>query len=464
MEGDVPCVRLDVCRRSKGAYLKGATNGAQFAMGNKVDGGFMEKQMEVYFDRLWPICRSIMGPGYRESLKILAELMPVHRLSFKTGQKVLDWVVPDEWSVREAFLIDPKGRKRADFKTNNLHLVNYSAPFKGRLTFTELRPHIHSLPDMPYAIPYLTSYYKKDWGFCVSHEELKEFPEGIYEVVVDTTLSKGVLEIGEAVIPGETKDEILFSSYLCHPALANNELSGPLVMAFLFQKVLALSRRRYTYRFVVCPETIGSISYLKERGNHLQKHLSAGYQITCVGDPGKFTYKQSRQENTLADRAALAVLKEAGEHQVVRFDPSDGSDERQYCSPGFNLPMGSLMRTMYGKYPEYHTSLDNKSVIQFSAMARSVEVYFKLIQTLEGNGTWKNTVMYGEPQLGRRGLYHALGSQRSTPEKMAAILWSLNLSDGSHDCLSISERSGLPISAIIESTRLLFAAGLLKKT
>ncbi|MEI7752356.1 MAG: DUF4910 domain-containing protein, partial [Candidatus Omnitrophota bacterium] len=333
-----------------------------------------------------------------------------------------------------------------------------------RLSFSELRPHLHSLPDLPRAIPYLTTYYKEDWGFCVAHEELKEFPDGMYEVVVDTSLDKGVLEIGEAVIPGESKEEVLFSSYLCHPSLANNELSGPIVMAFLFQKILAMPRRRLTYRFVINPETIGAIGYLKKRGGHFKKRLVAGYQITCVGDPGKFTYKQSRQENSVADRAARVVLKEIGEHRVVKFDPSNGSDERQYCSPGFDLPVGSLMRTMYGEYAEYHTSMDNKSFIQFYAMAQSVDVYFKLVETLEGNRIWKNTSMYGEPQLGRRGLYHSLGSQKSTTLKISALAWTLNLADGSNDCLTISEKSGLPIREIFEAAEALFTVGLLKKT
>lgn len=424
----------------------------------------VEKKIEQYFDRLWPICRSLMGPGFRKSLKILEEIIPMRKLRFKTGKKVFDWTVPKEWNVRDAYLVDPQGRKRASFQTNNLHLVNYSVPFRGRMSLKKLRPHLHSLPDLPNAIPYLTSYYKEDWGFCLAHRELKSLPEGMYDVVVDTFLYPGNLIVGETVLPGESRKEVLFSTYLCHPSLANNELSGPLVMAFLYQKIRAMKKRRWTYRFVITPETIGSVCYLTRRGEHLKENLIAGYQITCIGDSGKFTYKCSRRGHSIADRVALRVLQKTGKHIILPFNPSNGSDERQYCSPGFNLPVGSLMRTMYGCYPEYHTSLDNKSFISFNAMAKSLRIYYELVKELENCEFWENTVKYGEPQLGKRGLYPLLGSQKTIDSKVSARLWCLNLADGSRDLLAIAEDSGLPLCFVRETVAALSKAGLLKET
>jgi aminopeptidase-like protein len=422
----------------------------------------IRERLELYFNRLWPICRSITGPGYRESLDVLSEIMPTERLEFFTGQKVFDWTVPEEWNVRDAYLVDPNGVKRASFKANNLHLLNYSIPFAGTLTLEELRPHLYSLPEQPDAIPYLTTYYKKRWGFCLTDRELRALPEGNYRVVVDTELKPGRVEVGEAVLPGETEEEILFSTYLCHPSLANNELSGPLVTAFLYEFVARLPRRRYSYRFVVVPETIGSICYLTVRGAHLKRHLVAGYVVTCVGDGGKFTFKKSRRGNSPADRAARVVLRDGGPHEIIDFDPYEGSDERQYCSPGFDLPIGSLMRTRYARYPEYHTSLDNQDFIRFDALAGSVEAYKAVVAALEANVTWLNTVLCGEPQLGPRGLFSNLGGQKTLVARDRAMFWLLNLADGLHDLLSIAERSGQPIEALIAVAAELAAAGLLE--
>jgi aminopeptidase-like protein len=423
----------------------------------------IKRQMELYFDCLWPICRSLMGPGFRRSLKILEEIIPLRKLRFATGENVFDWTVPKEWNARDAYLIDPFGKKRAAFKTNNLHLVNYSAPFRGRMPLEKLREHLHSLPDLPDAIPYLTSYYKERWGFCLTHNELKSLPEGMYNVVVDTSLISGNLIVGEAVLPGESRKEVLFSTYLCHPSLADNELSGPLVMAFLYKKICAMKKRHWTYRFVVAPETLGAVCYLTRRGDHLKGNLIAGYQITCVGDSGNFTYKRSRRGDSIADRVAIEVLKKNGKHSILPFDPSNGSDERQYCSPGFNLPVGSLMRTMYGCYPEYHTSLDNKDFICFNAMEKSLEIYFKLVQTLEGCDLWENTVRNGEPQLGKRKLYPSLGSQKTIDPQVSAMLWCLNLADGTRDIGAIAERAGLPFQTIAKTVTRLANAGLLEK-
>ncbi len=423
----------------------------------------MIKELEVYFDRLWPICRSIAGPGFRESLDILSEIAPFKRLRFASGKEVLDWTVPPEWRANKAYLIDPHGKKRADFSKNNLHLLNFSEPFQGTMPLKELKKHLYTLPSQPKAIPYLTSYYKRRWGFCLTHEEYLKLPEGQYTVVVDTEIKKGFLEIGEAVLPGRSKQEILFSSYLCHPSLANNELSGPLALTFLYQKVAAMKNRNFTYRFAIMPETIGAICYLSLRGEHLKKWVTAGYTMTCVADPGHFTYKRSRQENSLANVTAETVLKKFGKHEALDFDPSAGSDERQYCSPGFNLPIGSLMRTPYGRYKEYHTSLDNKEFISFKALQQSVEVYHAIVRRLETREIWKNTIFCGEPQLGKRGLYPTLGSQKARNHRAAAMLWFLNLADGTRDLEQIAQTSGQPLSVLKALSRDLEKAGLIQK-
>ena len=289
-----------------------------------------ETSIENYFDRLWPICRSIAGPGFRQSLNILSEIMPTKRLKFQTGKKALDWTVPKEWEAREAYIIGPDGKRYADFGKNNLHLLNYSVPFRGKMNLEELKTHLYSLPEQPDAIPYLTSYYKARWGFCLPHRVLTALPSGEYEVVVDTRLYDGHVEIGETVLPGQSTREILFSSYLCHPSLANNELSGPLVTAFLYRKIAAMPKRRFTYRFALMPETIGSICYLSLRGASFKQRLVAGYQITCVGNPAAWTYKRSRRGSCLADRAAEIILRDSGAaYELIVFDPSVGSDERQ---------------------------------------------------------------------------------------------------------------------------------------
>lgn len=423
----------------------------------------MEARIERYFDRLWPICRSITGPGYRESLDILGEIMPTARLRFPSGMQVFDWTVPKEWVPRDAYFVDPRGVKHAELKVNNLHLLGYSVPFRGRMRLADLDPHLFSLPEQPAAIPYLTSYYRERWGFCVSHDELQSLPDGEYEVVVDTELVDGHMDVGEAVLPGRTGQEVLFTTYLCHPSLANNELSGPLVMTFLYERLAALEDRRYTYRFAVMPETIGAICYLHERGEHLRSHLIAGYVLTCIGDAGHFTYRSSRRADTLADRAAKLVLRDLGAHEVLAFDPYEGSDEKQFCSPGFDLPVGSVMRTRNYHYPEYHTSLDNKALVSFPAMRASVDVLARMSGALEANTVWTNTVKFGEPQLGKHGLYSSLGGDRDQKESTRAMLWVLNLADGTRDLFAVAEQSGLPLDLVAAAASELAKAGLLAR-
>lgn len=416
-----------------------------------------------YFDRLWPLLRSLTGEGVRKTHDILGELVPLERLEIPSGTICFDWTVPPEWVCREAYVIAPDGRRVLDVRDHTLHLVNYSMAFRGTLSREQLDEHLHSLPDMPDAIPYVTSYYEPRWGFCLTQRTRDELSEGNYQVVVDTEHVAGSMTISHAVLPGETADEVLISTYTCHPSLANNELSGPLLAAFLYRRLDALPRRRLTYRFVWLPETIGSLAYLARYGEHLRERLVAGYVASCVGDGGTFTYKRSRRGNSLADRAVEYVLARIGDRRprLLDFEPI-GSDERQYCSPGFDLPMGLLGRSIYGTYREYHTSLDNRDFISFEALAESVDVYLAVLGVLDANATYRRTVPYGEPQLGRRGLYPTLGGPRQRDEQLAALLWLLNLADGQHDLLAMAERSGIELPALDRAARNCLEAGLIQ--
>ena len=424
----------------------------------------MKKELEKYFDRLWPITRSLTGNGNRESLKILSELIDLEITEVPSGTQCFDWNVPPEWNIKEAWIKDNKGNKIVDFSENNLHILGYSEPFKGKLSFEELKSHLYTLPDQPDLIPYLTSYYKRRWGFCLTQNQFLQLDQNeTYEVFIDSSLDEnGSMTIGEAIIKGKSVKEILFSTYICHPSLASNELSGPLVSAFLYNSLKEFQNLKYTYRFIFVPETIGSIYSLSVKGEHWKNHLKAGFVITCIGDDGKFTYKRSRIGNSLPDRAAETILNQTeSEFNLVDFFPS-GSDERQYCSPGFNLPVGSLMRTMYGKYPEYHTSADNKDFISFEAMEKSVLKYLEIIEVLERNEKYINKMPFCEPQLGKRGLYPTLGSQKGTEDFVTAMMWVLNLTDGTNDLISISEKSKIPISQLIPVIDRLIENGILE--
>ncbi len=400
----------------------------------------LQTEIENYFDRLWPICRSITGNGLRESLKIINEIVPLEITEVKTGTRVFDWVVPKEWNIRAAYIVDPNGKKVCDFSLNNLHVVSYSVPVNKNITYSELLEHLHYIEELPEAIPYITSYYKETWGFCISYTQfLSLAKDGEYQVVIDSTLEDGSLTYGEAVLKGETDEEVLFSTYLCHPSMANNELSGPLVQAFLYKKIAALPKRKYTYRFLFAPETIGVISYLHRFGDHLTKHLAAGYVLTCCGDTGSFVYKRSKRGDALCDRIAEHVLKyRDAAYEVIPFSIG-GSDERQYCSPGFNLPVGSLTRSMYQRYKEYHTSLDNKDFISFAAMEETIAVYFEFVKALELNDFYINALPYCEPQLGKRGLYPNLVDPFYKRESMHNRLHLLAYADGLIDLVSIAE-------------------------
>lgn len=403
----------------------------------------MENEIETYFDRLWPICRSITGNGLRQSFKILQELIPFELTEISTGTKVFDWEIPKEWNVRDAYIITPEGKKIANFKINNLHVVNYSIPVNKKISFGELKEHVYTLPNLPDAVPYITSYYKENWGFCLSHNEWISLPkEGEYLVFIDSDLKNGSLTYGDFILKGDSEEEILFSSYLCHPSMANNELSGPLTMAFLYKRIKEIPNRKYTYRFVLAPETIGIIAYLSKHGEQLKSKLKAGYVLTCCGDAGNFVYKRSKRGDSIADKVAEHVLK----NQKIPFEIINyavgGSDERQYCSPGFNLPVGSLTRSMYRRYKEYHTSLDDKSFISFDAMVKTIEVYLNLAKAIELNNFYINKISYCEPQLGKRDMYPSSAGWINSTEYLYDLLHFLSYADGTIDLLDIADKRG----------------------
>lgn len=425
----------------------------------------MSLNLESYFDRLWPLCRSITGNGLRDSLKILQEIIPLELVEIPTGTKAFDWEVPKEWNIRDAYIITPDGKKICNFKENNLHLLNYSIPQDREISYEELKDHLFTRPDLPEAIPYVTSYYKENWGFCLSHKQLQELPQkGTYKIFIDAELKAGHLTYGHLVLKGETEKEVLFSTYLCHPSMANNELSGPLAMASLYQKIAALKKRKYTYRFVIAPETIGIIVYLAKYGAHIKKHLEAGYILTCCGDRGALTYKRSKKENTLADRVAERVLKQNGiEHSVIPF-AIGGSDERQYCSPGFDLPVGSFIRTPYHTFKEYHTSLDNKAFISFNCIEETAETLFDCVKEIESSRYYINMQPDCEPQLGKRGLYPTTGGTWGDISLVHKMLHMLAFADGRTDLTEIAAKKGLKSEDLTEAIQKLSEAGLLRET
>ncbi len=424
----------------------------------------MKKDLEIYFDKLWPICRSITGNGLRKSLKILNEIIPLKLTEVPTGTKVYDWEIPKEWNIYDAYIITPSGKKICDFNINNLHVVNYSIPINKEVDYKELIKHLHFLKNQPNSIPYLTTYYKENWGFCITKTEFDNLDKkGKYHVVIKSTLENGSLTYGDLVLPGKSKKEILFSTYLCHPSMANNELSGPLSLAFLYKKIKSLKNRKYTYRFVIAPETIGVISYLSKYGTHLLNHLVGGYVLTCCGDRGDFTYKMSKNEDSIIDRVSKHILKFSQlNHKIIPFSVG-GSDERQYCSPGFNFSVGSLMRTPYQDYKEYHTSLDNKSFISFSCITETIELYFSFVKALELNNVYENSNAFCEPQLGKRGLYPNSMSPEINRIKIHNRMHLLSFSDGKNDLINIAELKQISIFDLKEDVEKLFDSNLIKQ-
>ena len=411
--------------------------------------------------RLYPICRSITGNGVRETLQVIKEIIPIEVREVPSGTPVLDWNVPNEWNIRDAWIKGPDGRKIVDFQQSNLHVVSYSVPFRDTLSLVELKKHLFSLPDHPHWLPYRTSYYQETWGFCLPHRQLTSLPEGKYEVCVDSTLAPGSLTYGELLLPGLCADEVLISCHVCHPSLANDNLSGIAVATFLASQ-LAQRNRRYSYRFIFIPGTIGSITWLA-LNEHNIKNIRHGLILAGVGDTGAFHYKKTRNGDAYIDRLMLRVLRQTGRaHQVLDFEPY-GYDERQFGSPGFNLPVGCLMRTPFGQYPEYHSSADDLRLVKPESLADTLDLLEQLVGALEGETRYLNLNPRGEPQLGRRGLYDTLGGLSQTKQRQMAMLWLLNFSDGDHSLEDIADRSQLPAEELREVARVLEKNGLLKR-
>ena len=413
--------------------------------------------MHALVAELYPICRSITGDGLRATLRRLQQLVPLELNEVPSGTKVFDWTVPKEWNIRDAWVADAQGRRVIDFRRHNLHVVNYSVPVLRRMTLAELRPHLHTLPDQPDLIPYRTSYYAEAWGFCLAHRDLEALPEGEYEVGIDSTLEPGHLTYGELFLPGETPEEILFSCHSCHPSLANDNLAGTAVAVWLARRLAAVPRR-HGMRFLFIPGAIGSITWLA-RNPVAVKRIRHGLVLSCLGDPGRSTYKRSRRGDTLVDRAAAHVLRQAGDHELLDFVPY-GYDERQYCSPGFNLAVGCLTRTPNGRFPEYHTSADDVAFVRPEALEDSLAKALAIVEVLEHDAAFVNLNPRCEPQLGRRGLYGNTGGL-TPPGFEMALLWVLNYSDGSHTLLDIAVRAGMPFPLVRRAAGVLREAALL---
>jgi aminopeptidase-like protein len=398
----------------------------------------------------------------RATLRRLAREIPLELHEVASGTQVFDWTVPEEWNIREAWIKDPNGRVVVNFANHNLHVVSYSTPVRGKMPLSELKPRLFSLPEQPNLIPYRTSYYQKTWGFCLPHRDLERLVDGVYEVLIDSCHSNGSLSYGECLIAGASDEEVLISCHICHPSLANDNLAGVAVAVALARQLVTRPTRRLSYRFVFLPGTIGSITWLALNQAVLSR-IHHGLVLTCAGDAGPLTYKQSRQGNALIDRAMRHVLKTSGDdHRVVEFFPY-GYDERQYCSPGIDLPVGCLMRSVHGTFPEYHTSADNLDFIKPQYLADTLTKATEALEVLEHNARYVNLKPMCEPKLGNYGLYAGGGGQRVGAFDELAVLWVLNLSDGKHDLLAIAERSGMTFRIISTAAEALMAAGLLRK-
>jgi aminopeptidase-like protein len=409
----------------------------------------------------YPICRSITGDGFRQTLEIIRQHIPLTVHEVPTGTRVLDWTVPKEWNIRDAYVTDMAGRRVIDFRASNLHVVSYSIPLRTSLTLADLRAHLFTLPSQPDLTPYRTSYYSDGWGFCLSENQLQALGEGSYQVCIDSSLEDGHLTYGEYFLKGEREDEVLISCHCCHPSLCNDNLSG-MALTILLAEHLTPLRLQYSYRFLFIPGTIGSITWLALNEERLGR-IKHGLVLTGVGDSGRVNYKKTRRGDAEIDLAAAYVLHHSGDdHSILEFSPY-GYDERQYCSPGFNLPVGCLMRTPYGEYPEYHTSADNLEFVQPEYLADSFSKCLGILRVLEDNRTYLNLSPKGEPQLGKRGLYGAIGGQSDAHRKQLALLWVLSFSDGAHSVLDIASRSGMPFDLIVEAAAALAQAGLLQE-
>jgi aminopeptidase-like protein len=418
-------------------------------------------ELHSFAAELFPICRSITGEGTRRTLALIQSRIPLEISEVPTGASVFDWTVPKEWNIRDAYIKDGRGQKVVEFQQSNLHVLNYSVPVRAKMSLDELKPHLFTAPEHPDWIPYRTSYYQENWGFCLSHNQMRGLNDGEYEVCIDSTLEPGCLTYGEFYLPGRSSEEVLVSCHACHPSLANDNLSG-LTVATALAHLLSEKEMRYSYRFLFIPGTIGAITWLA-RNRERAARIRHGLVLTGIGDAGGFHYKKSRRGDAEIDRAIAHVLRHNGEpYELLEFSPY-GYDERQYCSPGFNLPVGCLMRSVWGTFPEYHTSADNLDFIKPESLAGSLRVCAAVVDVLENNFRYCNQNPYCEPQLGKRNLYRSTGGE-SIGSEINARLWVLNFSDGEHSLLDIAERSGLPFSVISDAAEMLCASGLLAKT
>ncbi len=418
-------------------------------------------QIHSLAQKLFPINRSLTGNGVRETLAILKEICPLMTIhEVPSGTQVFDWVIPNEWNIKDAYVIDPDGKKIIDFQKNNLHVVGYSVPVDKEIDLEELNKHLYSLENQPEAIPYITSYYFERWGFCLKHSERMGLKPGKYKVRIDSTLKPGSLTYGEVIIPGETKEEIFLSTYVCHPSMANNELSGPCVTIYLAKWLQSLNRK-YTYRIVFIPETIGSVTYISRHLEHLKKHVKAGFNLTCIGDDRVYSYLPTRAENTISDAIAKHVLKWIDKDFVSYSWHRRGSDERQYCSPGVDLPVVSIMRSKYGEYPEYHTSLDDLNLVTPEGLQGGYEAVRLSIEALEQN-CYPRVKVLCEPQLGKRGLYPTI-STKDSADQVRLMMGFITYSDGTNSLLEIAEKCNVPIWNLYSIMDNLFKHDLIEK-
>ena len=412
-------------------------------------------------ETLWPITRSITGDGVRETLSVIKKILPnlvVHEVA--TGIQCFDWTIPMEWNIKDAYVIDPDGNKIINFKQNNLHIVSYSTPVNTVMSLSELQQHLHSLPSQPDAIPYVTSYYEERWGFCLADSQRKTLKDGQYQVFIDSELKDGSLTYGEILIPGKSLKEIFISTYVCHPSMANNELSGPTVTTYLTKWIQSLEDNYYSYRVIFIPETIGSICYISQNLGHMKEYIFAGYNVSCVGDNNAYSYLPSRQEETLSDQVALHVLKHT-HPDFVRYSYLDrGSDERQYCSPGVDLPIASVMRTKYAQYKEYHTSLDNLDYISPEGLFGAYEVLTKCIECIENNKIYRASVLC-EPQMGKRNLRPTLGASTNMGSDIKLMSDILAYADGHHDLLYLANKLDMPMWHLLDTVQILIKENLL---
>jgi aminopeptidase-like protein len=416
--------------------------------------------MLALMEELFPICRSITGDGLRETLRIIGSRIPLEVHEVPSGTSVLDWTIPDEWNIRAAYVTAPDGRKIVDFVDSNLHVVSYSEPVRATLPLAELLPHLHTLPARPDRIPYRTSYYERNWGFCLAHRQLEGLPDGDYEVVLESRLEPGSLSYGECLVEGETDDEILLTAHVCHPSLANDNLSGISVLTEVGSR-LREARRRFSYRLLFIPGTIGSITWLARNESHLDR-VVAGLVLACLGDEAPLTYKRSRRGDALIDRASAHVVSTMDtEGRVLDFVPW-GWDERQFNSPGFGLPVGCLSRSREDEFDGYHSSADNLAAISEKQLVEAVTSILAIIDVVERDRRLLNLAPKGEPQLGKRGLYEAVGGSTPMSDQLA-MLWVLNQSDGTASLLDIAERSGIPFRVVHDAASRLEDAGLLRE-